>query len=373
MGVFRLIFTNGGPKAGLPIFHMQFELHVPRIQSLRNIARFLILRNVEYTAAKKRTIPEASDASAGSKKIRRKSAEARRRPNVSPPKVRAISSQLTPRNSRRRSPRNDRKSRGAAALESDATQGDERPVATVRSTRRALHLRNEEMVLSQAQVNPITPQITPVKNVDPRPGQEDTLEPSPRRSLRTKTAFPEQRVRKMSEMIRDSDDDDDEYFAAEDAEREAERERRACEERDRYRVMERRARVLEADAEGLFEEEGSTAMAERGVRELEQHLRAEYCPESDDGRITEVPDTSVGRHRPGDDLDIELESTDQPHVLGAVTTTNSVLESMFRKLKGMFNARFNTLKSSLVERMDNTDKRFDEVATQLADIHAIVS
>ena len=137
--------------------------------------------------------------------------------------------------------------------------------------------------------------------------------------------------------------------------------------------MERRARILEADTEGLFEEEGSTAMAERGLRELEQHLPAEYCPENDDRGITEVPDTSVGRHRPGDDLDIELESTDQPHVFGAVTTTNYVLESMFRKLEGMFNARFNTLKSSLVERMDNTDKRFDEVATHLAYIHVIVS
>lgn len=94
-------------------------------------------------------------------------------------KIGAIVSQFTPRNSLQRSPRGAGKSCGAAALESNVTQVDERPVATVRSTRRALHLQNEEMVPRQAQVNPITPELISVKNVNRRPGEEDILEPSP--------------------------------------------------------------------------------------------------------------------------------------------------------------------------------------------------
>lgn len=113
--VFTLRFTNGCRKATWPatwpIFHMRFKLHVPRTQRWMNNTHLLALPNVEYTARPRKALYfKQARLQQGTKKVRRSSSEVCRRPNVSPPRIKAIPSQLNPANSRRRSPRNAMKS-----------------------------------------------------------------------------------------------------------------------------------------------------------------------------------------------------------------------------------------------------------------------
>lgn len=131
------------------------------------------------------------------------------------------------------------------------------------------------------------------------------------------------------------------------------------------------------DEDQLREPEDTTVPAENIRPDNERNSQPRDVPSNLE--LAEIiEDDRVGGHTEEyitrGSVDREEESrADQPQMLDAVTTTNTVLKSMFNKLESSFKASMNTLTRSVAERMDQLDKKFEVVSTELVDIRAIVS